>query len=161
MTVQKARKEGYTEPDPRIDLSGTDVKRKLLILARECGYQIEMEDIESLPFVPEACFSASTIDAFFEKLSDQDTYFEKMRKSAEQNKNKLRYVADFKPGKATVGLLEVNEAHPFYELDGKDNILMLYTRRYEEQPMVIKGAGAGAEVTASGVFADIMRIAIG
>lgn len=159
-TVQKAREEGYTEPDPRTDLSGTDVKRKLLILARECGYQLEMEDIKSLPFVPDSCFSA-TKEAFIEKLSEQDAYFENMRQIAVQSKKKLRYVADFKPGKATVGLQEVNETHPFYELNGKDNILLLHTGRYEEQPMVIKGAGAGAEVTASGVFADIMRIAIG
>ena len=159
--VQKAQEAGFTEPDPRIDLSGTDVKRKLLILARESGYQLEMEDIESLPFVPETSFSVSTKETFIEKLSEQDPYFEKMRKSAVQNKKRLRFVADFKPGKATVGLLEVNKEHPFYELDGKDNILLLYTNRYEEQPMVIKGAGAGSEVTASGVFADIMRIAIG
>ncbi len=159
-TVQKAVEEGFTEPDPRIDLSGTDVKRKLLILARECGYQLEMENIESLPFVPESCFS-STKEAFIEKLSKQDAYFENIRKTAVQSKKRLRYVADFKPGKATVGLQNVNETHPFYVLDGKDNILLLYTQRYEEQPMVIKGAGAGAEVTASGVFADIMRIAIG
>ena len=160
-TVREAQKLGYTEPDPRIDLSGTDVKRKLLILARECGYQMEISDIESLSFIPKVCFSASTKEKFIIKLSEQNTYFENIRNLAIQNNKKLRYVASFQAGKASVGLQTVDATHPFYVLDGKDNILMLYTRRYGEQPLVIKGAGAGAEVTASGVFADIIRIAVG
>ncbi len=157
--VKQAQSEGYTEPDPRIDLSGVDVMRKILILIRESGYQMELEDIKSTPFIPEACMDASSVDEFFEKLPQFEHVFQEKLQRAKSKQKLLKYVATFDNGEASAGLQEVGKDLPFYQLEGKDNIVLFYTERYPEQPLVIKGAGAGASVTASGIFADIMRIA--
>lgn len=157
--VQSASEEGYTEPDPRIDLSGSDVMRKILILVRESGLQLEMEDIQNKGFVPEECMNEDSVEAFMESLERHESTFQDMCSQAKAHKTKLKYVAQFDKGVASVGLEEVSEDHPFYHLEGKDNIVLFYTNRYSEQPLVIKGAGAGAAVTASGIFADIMKIA--
>ena len=156
---KQAQVEGYTEPDPRIDLSGVDVARKLLILARESGEMLDMTAIENKAFLPEDCMAADSVEAFYEALKSNEALFQKLLRSAENNDCKLKYVAEFKDGKAKVGLKEIPEGHPFYNLEGKDNIVMFYTNRYKDQPMIIKGAGAGSEVTASGLFSDIIRIA--
>ena len=156
--VKQAQFEGYTEPDPRIDLSGVDVARKLLILARESGEMIDMNDIENEAFLPEECMTASSVEAFYETLKSKEVHFQKFFTSAESNQCQLKYVSEYKDGVAKVGLKEIPEGHPFYNLEGKDNIVMFYTNRYKDQPMIIKGAGAGSEVTASGLFADIIRI---
>ncbi len=156
--VTQAGIEGYTEPDPRIDLSGVDVMRKILILARESGAKMELEDIENVSFLPESSLNATTVPEFMETLKQEQTHFNSLRESAEKNNCKLKYVATFDKGIAKVGLEEVAANHPFYNLDGKDNIVLFYTERYHEQPLIIKGAGAGADVTASGLFADIIRI---
>ena len=156
--VKQAQTEGYTEPDPRIDLSGVDVARKLLILARESGEMIDMNDIENEAFLPEECMTASSVEAFYETLKSKEVHFQKFFTSAESNQCQLKYVSEYKDGVAKVGLKEIPEGHPFYNLEGKDNIVMFYTNRYKDQPMIIKGAGAGSEVTASGLFADIIRI---
>ncbi len=158
--VKIAHEKGYTEPDPKIDLSGTDVRRKLLILARECGSQMELDDIKCEPFLPVVCLKSKTNEEFYSKLADQNEYFESLRKKALLKNEKLRFIAEWEPGKGFVGLSGIGPDHPFYNLDGKDNIIVIYTDRYKKQPLVIKGAGAGAEVTASGVFADIMRISV-
>ncbi|NRD22424.1 bifunctional aspartate kinase/homoserine dehydrogenase I [Winogradskyella litoriviva] len=157
--VKQAQEEGYTEPDPRIDLSGIDVARKVLILARESGHAIELADLESDNFLTDAAMNASSVDDFFETLKTDEAYYQSLFKSAEDKNCQLKFVAEFNDGKAKVGLKEIPEGHPFYNLKGKDNIVMFYTQRYPEQPMIIKGAGAGADVTASGLFADIIRIA--
>ncbi|WP_405571561.1 bifunctional aspartate kinase/homoserine dehydrogenase I [Winogradskyella sp. Asnod2-B02-A] len=157
--VKQAQEEGYTEPDPRIDLSGIDVARKVLILARESGHAIELADLESDNFLTDAAMNADSVDDFFETLKTDEDYYQSLFKSAEENNCQLKFVAEFNDGKAKVGLKEIPEGHPFYNLKGKDNIVMFYTQRYPEQPMIIKGAGAGADVTASGLFADIIRIA--
>ena len=156
--VLKAKKEGYTEPDPKIDLSGIDVARKILILARESGLDLELNDIEIKPFLPEQCLKTKDIDSFFKSLIDYEDEFNKLLESAIKNKSRLKYVAQLKNGKAKVGLQEIAIGHDFYELEGSDNIILFYTNRYSEQPLIVKGAGAGAEVTASGIFADIIRI---
>ena len=156
--VKQAQIEGYTEPDPRIDLSGVDVARKLLILARESGEMIDMNDIENEAFLPQECMTASSVEAFYETLKSKEVHFQKFFTSAESNQCQLKYVSEYKDGVAKVGLKEIPEGHPFYNLEGKDNIVMFYTNRYKDQPMIIKGAGAGSEVTASGLFADIIRI---
>ena len=156
--VKQAQTEGYTEPDPRIDLSGVDVARKLLILARESGEMIDMNGIENEAFLPEECMTASSVEAFYETLKSKEVHFQKFFTSAESNQCQLKYVSEYKDGVAKVGLKEIPEGHPFYNLEGKDNIVMFYTNRYKDQPMIIKGAGAGSEVTASGLFADIIRI---
>ena len=156
--VKQAQAEGFTEPDPRIDLSGVDVARKLLILARESGEMLEMDAIENDPFLPKECMEAASVELFYETLKTNEAVFQKLFSSAESNQCKLKYVAAFKDGKTKVGLQEIPAGHPFYNLEGKDNIVMFYTNRYTEQPMIIKGAGAGSEVTASGLFADIIRI---
>ncbi|SHH73530.1 aspartate kinase [Chryseobacterium oranimense] len=154
--VAQAQKEGFTEPDPRLDLTGTDVARKILILAREAGYQLQFEDIENESFLPEVCLQGS-VENFYEKLTEYEDHFKNLVNDA-QNKGKiLKYTAEFKDGKAKVGLQHVAPESDLYHLYGKDNIVIFKTLRYSEQPLVVKGAGAGAEVTASGVFADIIR----
>jgi bifunctional aspartokinase / homoserine dehydrogenase 1 len=154
--VRKAQEEGYTEPDPRLDLSGKDVMRKILILARESGEKLEMEDIENHSFMPESCMKGS-VDDFYREMLVQEPHFKKLYAAASKEGKKLKFVAKYEHGKATVGLQHIVPAHDFYHLYGKDNIILFYTHRYVDQPMVVKGAGAGAEVTASGVFADIIR----
>ena len=157
--VKQAQEEGYTEPDPRIDLSGIDVARKILILARESGYQIELSDLETDNFLTDKAMKAKTVGDFYKTLVEDETYYQSLFKKSEEKNCQLKFVAEFNDGKAKVGLQEIPEGHPFYNLQGKDNIVMFYTQRYPEQPMIIKGAGAGADVTASGLFADIIRIA--
>lgn len=156
--VREAKEKGYTEPDPRDDLSGMDVARKILILSRECGLSLELNDIPVQNLVPEDCRGNIPVDAFFTKLTSHDTAFEKLRAQAEANGQKLRYQAILENGKVNVELKAVGNSHPFYSLSGSDNIILLTTERYHERPMVIRGPGAGAEVTAAGVFADIIRI---
>ena len=157
--VKQAQQEGYTEQDPRIDLSGVDVKRKIVILVRESGYEMELEDVSVKSFLPDSCFAVDTVDQFFEELKKNESTFKSMVETAKSKGEKLRIVGSFDGKKASVEMQSVGSDHPFYNLQGKDNIVVLYTNRYAEQPMVIQGAGAGAGVTAAGVFADIIRIA--
>jgi bifunctional aspartokinase / homoserine dehydrogenase 1 len=154
--VTKAKELGYTEPDPRIDLTGIDVRRKLVILAREAGFAIEDTDVDIINFLPEACLSAKTVDAFFEALKNSDAIFDKMLQDA--NGGQLRMIAKIENGKATIGLQTVDTKNPFCHLDGSDNMIVFTTERYRERPLVVRGPGAGAEVTAAGVFAEIIAI---
>ena len=154
--VKMAQDEGYTEPDPRLDLGGKDVMRKIMILARETGEHLEIEAIENNSFMPEACMQGS-VDEFYTSMEKFELHFKSLYDDANANGNKLKFVASFENGKASVGLQQIHPNHDLYNLFGKDNIVLFYTDRYKEQPLVIKGAGAGAEVTASGVFADIIR----
>lgn len=156
--VRQAQDEGYTEPDPRLDLSGTDVMRKIMILARESGAHLEMTDIANTPFMPASCMEGSVED-FYNEMREQEPHFRQLYEAAADKGKKLKVVATYHDGKAAVGLKHIDPSHDFFHLYGKDNIVLFYTARYVEQPMVIKGAGAGAEVTASGVFADIIRAA--
>ncbi|UJH66970.1 bifunctional aspartate kinase/homoserine dehydrogenase I [Allomuricauda sp. SCSIO 65647] len=156
--VKQAQESGYTEPDPKIDLSGIDVMRKILILARESGYQLEIDDIENESFLPQESLKTASNDDFFASLIKYEAHFQKIFEEAASKKCRLKYVAQFENGKAKVGLQHVPEGHDFYNLEGSDNIVLFYTDRYIEQPLIIKGAGAGADVTASGIFADIVRI---
>jgi aspartokinase/homoserine dehydrogenase 1 len=158
-TVREAKAMGLSEPDPRDDLSGLDVARKLLILGRETGLPIEPEDVELENILPEACRKASSVEAFFAELEKADGAFEARRKSAEEKGKILRYIGLIQNGKAGVSLVEVGKDHPFHHLSGSDNMIVFTTERYRERPLVIKGPGAGAEVTAAGVFADVLRIA--
>ncbi len=157
-TIRMARDSGYTEPDPRVDLSGADVVRKLLILARESGYRLDKEDVQINSFIPEEFFSGSMED-FWKKIPELDPVFEEKRRLLVQKNRRWRFVASFEEGNAEVGLQEIERDHPFYDLEGSNNIIMITTERYNEHPMVIKGYGAGAAVTAAGVFADIISIA--
>jgi aspartokinase/homoserine dehydrogenase 1 len=157
-TVRRAKEQGYAEPDPRIDLSGMDVVRKLVILAREAGYQVEQQDVEKKLFVPDEYFEG-TVEDFWKKLPQLDADFEERRKVLEKENKKWRFVAKLENGKTSVSLQTVDMRHPFYELEGSNNIVMLNTERYKEYPMLIQGYGAGASVTAAGVFANIISIA--
>ena len=157
-TVRLAKEQGYSEPDPRIDLSGTDVVRKLVILAREAGYRVEQEDVEKHLFVPEEYFKGSLED-FWKNLPALDADFEARRKELEAEGKRWRFVATMDGGKVNVALKTVDRNHPFYNLEGSNNIVLLTTERYKEYPMQIQGYGAGASVTAAGVFANIMSIA--
>ena len=161
--VKQAQDEGYTEPDPRLDLGGTDVMRKVMILAREAGHKLEMEDIENESFLPASCFNGS-VDDFYAEMEKQEAHFKKIFSAAAAEGCKLKFVAKFERdetgfGKAKVGLQLIQPSSDFYHLYGKDNLVLFYSERYPELPLVIKGAGAGADVTASGVFADIIRAA--
>ncbi|MFM1930071.1 MAG: hypothetical protein RL387_1399 [Bacteroidota bacterium] len=156
--VKQAQEEGYTEPDPRLDLGGTDVMRKIMILAREAGQKMEMEDISNNAFLPSSCFNGSVAD-FYAEMEKQEAHFKKLYDAATAEGCKLKFVASFENGKAKVGLQHIQPSSDFYHLYGKDNLVLFYSMRYPELPLVIKGAGAGADVTASGVFADIIRAA--
>ncbi|OQP66697.1 bifunctional aspartate kinase/homoserine dehydrogenase I [Niastella populi] len=156
--VKQAQDEGYTEPDPRLDLSGTDVMRKIMILARESGERLDMEDITNNSFMPASCMVGSVED-FYKEMEKQEAHFKAIYQQAADAGKKLKFVAKFENGKASVGLQHVDAQSDFYHLYGKDNVVLFYTNRYPDQPLVVKGAGAGAEVTASGVFADIIRAA--
>ena len=157
-TIRLAKEKGYSEPDPRIDLCGKDVLRKLVILARESGYAIEQSDVKSDLFIPQELFDG-TIDEFWKKLPQLDAEFEARRARVEKDGKRMRFVAKLEDGKASISLAEVDKYHPFYNLQGSNNIILLTTERYKEYPMMIQGYGAGAAVTAAGVFADIMSIA--
>ncbi|MGB5818343.1 MAG: bifunctional aspartate kinase/homoserine dehydrogenase I [Saonia sp.] len=156
--VKQAQEEGYTEPDPKIDLSGIDVMRKILILARESNYKLNIEDIENKPFLPKESLETKNNQDFFASLEKHESVFQEIFQKAITADSKLKYVAQFENGKASVGLQHIPKTHDFYNLEGSDNIVLFYTERYPDQPMIIKGAGAGAAVTASGIFADIIRI---
>jgi aspartokinase/homoserine dehydrogenase 1 len=156
--IRMAMEARYAEPDPRIDLSGKDVIRKLVILARESGYVVEQEDVEKNLFIPDHFFEGS-LDDFWKKVEEFDAEFEKKRKVLEAENKRWRFVAQLDNGKTSVGLQAVDNHHPFYDLEGSNNIILLTTERYKQYPMMIKGYGAGAEVTAAGVFADIISIA--
>lgn len=154
--VRQAQEEGYTEPDPRLDLGGTDVMRKIMILAREAGVQIEMSDIANHSFMPPSCMQG-TVEDFYREMEKHESHFRQLLDEAVKADCKLKFVASFDEGRASVGLQHIGPGHDLYHLYGKDNVVLFYTDRYSEQPLVVKGAGAGAEVTASGVFADIIR----
>lgn len=157
-TVRRAKQQGYSEPDPRIDLSGKDVVRKLVILTREAGYKVEQDDVEKHLFIPQEMFDG-TIDEFWQELPSLDSGFEEKRKVLESNGQRWRFVAKMDHGSTKVSLEAVDRHHPFYGLEGSNNIVLLTTERYKEYPMLIQGYGAGAGVTAAGVFANIMSIA--
>jgi len=156
-TIRMAKDQGYAEPDPRIDLSGVDVARKLLILVRESGYQFDMKDIKINTFIPEQYFSGS-VDDFWKGIPEMDAEFEASRKKLAADGRFWRFVAKFEDGKAEIGLQEITAGHPFADLQGSNNLVMFTTERYHDFPMMIKGYGAGAVVTAAGVFADIIRV---
>jgi len=156
--VQSAQDEGYTEPDPKIDLSGVDVARKILILARESGFKLELTDIDIRSFLPEDVLETNSNQEFYSAIGDHENHFQSLLKSATEKNARLKYVAQLINGKASVGLQEIEPNHDFYNLAGSDNIILFYTTRYKDQPLIVKGAGAGAEVTAGGIFGDIIRI---
>jgi aspartokinase/homoserine dehydrogenase 1 len=156
--IAKAIEAGYSEPDPRVDLCGKDVLRKLVILAREAGYVFEQEDVKRNLFVPNKYFEGSLED-FWQNIHELDAQFEEQRQQLASENKRLRFVAKMENGVCEVGLQAVDSRHPFYELEGSNNIIMISTERYHEYPMIIKGYGAGADVTAAGVFADIISIA--
>jgi len=154
--VQEAKALGYTEPDPRVDLNGIDVRRKIIILAREIGLPIEEGDVEIENVLPQKCQEVETVDELFEVLKSEDAYFEKLKQDAEAENKALRMVASLENGKAKIALEKVDSTHAFYSLNGSDNMVVLTTKRYNERPLVIRGPGAGAEVTAAGVFAEVV-----
>jgi aspartokinase/homoserine dehydrogenase 1 len=156
--VKEAKIKGYTEPDPREDLSGMDVARKILILGREIGLKLEPEDVTIAKLLPENCESAPTVEDFFKELEVSNAYFEAMVNEAEAKGEVLRFIATLEDNKINIGVRSIGKTHPFYMMDGADNVISFTTKRYHDRPLVIKGPGAGAEVTASGVFADIVAI---
>jgi aspartokinase/homoserine dehydrogenase 1 len=157
--IIKAMEMGYSEPDPRLDLSGTDVLRKIIILVREAGYEIEPDEVDKVPFVPEEYLNTSGVEEFLEKVKELDEVFAERFNELNRQHKRLRYVASFENGKAKTGFMEVDQESPLYNLEASNNMVLLWSEYYKEHPMVIKGYGAGADVTASGVFADIIRVA--
>lgn len=157
--VKEAQEKGFTEPDPRDDLSGLDFVRKMLILARDSGYPLEMEDIDMQPLLPESCMTAPDVPSFYLELEKEDAHFEALKKNAEAEGKVLRYIGLMNEGKVSIRLEAIDQSHPFYSLSGSDNIIAFTTNRYTEDcPLVVKGPGAGAEVTAAGVFADLVKV---
>ncbi|HTF82239.1 MAG TPA: ACT domain-containing protein, partial [Cytophagales bacterium] len=156
--VKDAKAKGYTEPDPRDDLNGMDVARKILILARDSGFELEPSDVQVENILPQNCVDAKTVDEFFAELNKSNDHFEKRRAAAEAEGKVLRFIASLEDGKAAVSLKAVDAQHPFYSMQGSDNIISFTTERYKDRPLVVKGPGAGAEVTAAGVFADIIKV---
>jgi len=156
--VKQAKEKGFTEPDPRDDLNGMDVARKILILSREVGLNLSLEEVQINNILPESCIKASTVDDFFAELEKSNGYFDDLRNRAEKEGKVLRFIAKMENGQASVGLESVDQKNPFYALDGSDNMISFTTDRYLERPLVIKGPGAGAEVTAAGVFAEIISL---
>jgi aspartokinase/homoserine dehydrogenase 1 len=156
--VKMAQEKGYTEPDPRDDLRGTDFMRKILILARDAGYAMEAADVQIESILPKACLDAQTVDDFYAALKAEDAFFSNLKAKAQADKKVLRYIGKLEDGKAAITLQMVDENHPFYTLSGSDNIISFTTDRYKERPLVVKGPGAGAEVTAAGVFADLINV---
>ncbi len=158
--VKMAQDKGYTEPDPRDDLSGKDFMRKMLILARDAGYAMEEADVKIESMLPTACFAAKTVDDFYVALKAEDAFFSDLKAQAAADKKVLRYIGKLEDGKAAITLQMVDENHPFFTLSGSDNIISFTTDRYRERPLVVKGPGAGAEVTAAGVFADLINVGV-
>ena len=156
--VKQAQEKGYTEPDPRDDLKGTDFLRKMLILARDAGYHLEADDVLIESMLPQSCIEAQSVEEFYNELKKENAFFENLKSQAEKDGKVLRYIAKLEDGKATIKLQMVDDSHPFYALSGSDNIISFTTDRYKERPMVVKGPGAGADVTAAGVFADIVNV---
>jgi aspartokinase/homoserine dehydrogenase 1 len=156
--VKEAQDKGYTEPDPRDDLNGKDFMRKMLILARDAGYAFEEADVSIENMLPAACLQAATVEEFYKQLAVHADYFTKLKEEATTSKKVLRYIGKLEDGKASITLQMVDEQHPFYMLSGSENIISFTTDRYKERPLVVKGPGAGAEVTAAGVFADIINV---
>lgn len=156
--VKKAQELGYTEPDPRDDLSGTDFMRKMLILGRDAGDEMEASDVELGAILPDSCMKAPSVEAFYEELKESDKYFSDLKERAERENKAIRYIGKLDEGKVTIGLELVSADHPFYTLSGSDNIISFTTERYKDRPLVVKGPGAGAEVTAAGVFADLVNV---
>jgi bifunctional aspartokinase / homoserine dehydrogenase 1 len=156
--IKMAINEGFSEPDPRIDLSGKDVVRKLLILSREAGYELEEEHVKVENFIP-AELMKNSIEIFFERIKELDNEFEMKRRKLENENKKWRYIASFNQKGATISLKAIDQHSPFYDLEGSNNIILITTERYNKFPLQIKGYGAGADVTAAGVFSDIIRIA--
>ncbi|MDO1448646.1 bifunctional aspartate kinase/homoserine dehydrogenase I [Rhodocytophaga aerolata] len=157
--VKQAQELGYSEPDPRIDMNGVDVARKILILSREAGANLEFSDVVSENFLPDDCRKATSVEEFFQILPRYDEYFENIRRKTESEGRRQRYVAVYENNTAKTGLRTVDQSHPFYQVEGNDNMVLFTTERYKARPLIVKGAGAGAAVTAAGVFADIIRIA--
>ena len=156
--VKLAQEKGYTEPDPRDDLRGTDFMRKILILARDSGYTLEASDVKIENILPKTCLDAATVEDFYAALKAEDAYFTSLKNKAATENKVLRYIGKLEDGKATITLQMVDEDHPFYILSGSDNVISFTTDRYKERPLVVKGPGAGAEVTAAGVFADLINV---
>ncbi|WP_262245516.1 bifunctional aspartate kinase/homoserine dehydrogenase I [Parapedobacter soli] len=156
--VKRAQELGYTEPDPRDDLRGTDFMRKMLILARDAGYPLEPEAVQLDAILPEACINAASVDDFYRELKAADAHFDALKKKAQQENSVLRYIGKLEDGKVNITLEMVDGSHPFFALSGSDNIISFTTERYKERPLVVKGPGAGAEVTAAGVFADLVNV---
>jgi aspartokinase/homoserine dehydrogenase 1 len=156
--VKQAQEKGYTEPDPRDDLGGIDFMRKMLILARNAGFEVEASDVKLGAILPQNCAEAPSVDAFYQELKNANDYFEKMKNDAAQSGKVLRYIGKLENGKVEISLQSVGADHPFYALSGSDNIIAFTTDRYNETQMVVKGPGAGAAVTAAGVFSDLVKV---